>query len=646
MRVPSSMPRPHFSPSIFRDRETAVLCGAGVSKNSGLPLANELKDYILNKLCANEDDINAIRGASLPFEAFMETIADHSDISLILDIFQRGEPNATHLFLARLAKNGEINMIGTTNFDLLLERALVGEGLREGKDFRVYRREDDFAKVVHEGRIAGPISIIKIHGCASDTTTIRTTMRAVASRALSRARKHAIDLLCSRGSHRTLMVLGYSSSDEFDLNPAIRSVVRKRKQVILVEHRRRRGRDIRTLREAPERNPFRRFPGLILECNTDALIRESWNAFGVTHGRYRPLRASVPWEENVERWARCVRTSTKHLIVGKLRFQLSHFSPTVEHCKMALRSARRDSAPRTMAECLALRGQAGAGLGEYRKAAADWAQALTIARNLKDARLRVSCLEKLGGASHNLGDFGKALDYYREALQIARLFRYKSFEVLCNTGLGNAFYRLEHFGNARRHYQRALRLSQESGYKSAEAANLLNLGNTCKELRSYTDARRAYFNGLQVARQIGYSSGEATALVALADLNFATKRFASAFQFYQEALEIATRLNYVVRIINCKQGLGNLSLAQNDLSQALLHLRHARFVARRIGKKSEEAEAWTALARVYRKLGCHKTAIRNYRIAETILTQTRQHRARAEVRDELALTKKSQAMPR
>ena len=112
----------------FKEKEFAVFCGAGISKNSGLPLANELKRYILEKLPIDKKDIEEVMASNFPFEAFIETISENTDISEILEIFQNGEPNTNHILIAKLAKNGYLKTIFTTNFDLLIEKALEKEG--------------------------------------------------------------------------------------------------------------------------------------------------------------------------------------------------------------------------------------------------------------------------------------------------------------------------------------------------------------------------------------------------------------------------------------------------------------------------------------------------------------------------------------
>lgn len=106
--------------------EIAIFAGAGISKDSGLPLANELKKWILSKLMTEKEDIEEIMHSGIPFEYFIHSLP--LDINeKIFKIFKYGEPNTNHILIAKLAKLGIVKNILTTNFDILFEKALKSE---------------------------------------------------------------------------------------------------------------------------------------------------------------------------------------------------------------------------------------------------------------------------------------------------------------------------------------------------------------------------------------------------------------------------------------------------------------------------------------------------------------------------------------
>ena len=112
-----------------------------------MPLANELVRYVLEKLNASKEETETIINSNLPFEAFIETLREHSNIDRILDVFDLGKPNTNHVLLAKLARAKYLKTICTTNFDQLIEKALQSERLVKGKDFQVFYKEDDLAYI-------------------------------------------------------------------------------------------------------------------------------------------------------------------------------------------------------------------------------------------------------------------------------------------------------------------------------------------------------------------------------------------------------------------------------------------------------------------------------------------------------------------
>ena len=262
---------------ILEFKDFAIFCGAGISKNSGLPLANELKQYILEKLFIDKKDRDEVMASNLPFEAFMETLSENSDILKILHIFEKGEPNTNHVLIARMAKNGYLKTILTTNFDLLIEKALEKEGLKRNKDFEVYYDEGQFSGIDFEDIEDKVIRIFKIHGSVDNQDSIRTTMKAVASGTLSDRRMNVVRYLFSSGKHKKVLSLGYSCSDEFDITPQIQSIEENQKEIFFVEHCKE-GKEIEDIRIKEEKNPFKIFPGKRIKCNTDDFIRDLWDS--------------------------------------------------------------------------------------------------------------------------------------------------------------------------------------------------------------------------------------------------------------------------------------------------------------------------------------------------------------------------------
>jgi len=135
--------------------------GAAISKAppAHLPLGGELKRKIIQVLC--DDPLKALdsfREAMLPavketeLSKKVERILPEVVFQILYDIagdygleslryLERGKPNINHKFLARALADGWMEAVLTTNFDRLIEDALLKTRL---KDYIVASSEEDF----------------------------------------------------------------------------------------------------------------------------------------------------------------------------------------------------------------------------------------------------------------------------------------------------------------------------------------------------------------------------------------------------------------------------------------------------------------------------------------------------------------------
>jgi len=272
--------------------DLAIFCGAGISRNSGLPLASELTARIISRLTKNPADREVLNQAQLelPFEAFMDVLfqnglplprrtpregkkrdRDSASIAAIQRFLNLGlhwtdaemnsrhaamfrvfnavdfQPNAAHRLVARLIDGGHVRHVVTTNFDLLLERACfdlllnrayqsIGDVAATSSACTVLYKESQFAswaQMVFSG--PSPL-IVKIHGSAHDLDSIRTTLEQVGARQLSEPRAGVVKHLFGNGPHKKVLVLGYSCSDAFDIVPVVGAVGSTDKTVYYVQH--------------------------------------------------------------------------------------------------------------------------------------------------------------------------------------------------------------------------------------------------------------------------------------------------------------------------------------------------------------------------------------------------------------------------
>jgi len=175
--------------SIFSNRGIyALLLGSGISKNSGIPTGWDIVIDLIKKLA----ELNKEDCSKNPEEWFVKKYEQDPNYSTILskliktptermnflrpyfepteDEISQGikQPTETHKQIASLVKKGYIKVVITTNFDRLLEKALVAEGIEP----IVIRHPDDIdgaMPLVHSNFI-----LIKINGDYLDSRFLNT----------------------------------------------------------------------------------------------------------------------------------------------------------------------------------------------------------------------------------------------------------------------------------------------------------------------------------------------------------------------------------------------------------------------------------------------------------------------------------------
>ncbi len=523
----------------IKRKEFAVFCGAGISFNSGLPGAKELKQCILEKLMDNEDDVEEIMSSKLPFEAFMEVLAENFDISKILDIFKQGEPTANHIFIAKLAKAGLIKTIATTNFDMLIEAALEKEGFKRGEDFEVYFKEEQFSEIDFDAlNKSNKISLFKLHGSIEDEESIRTTVKAVASRLLSEKRLNTIRHIFSNKNHKNVLVLGYSCSDAFDITSQIQSIENSENRVFLVEHAEATQiKDIKNpkLRNGNE-NPFNRFNGYIAESNTNDLVKEIWN--DLIKEEYELKTYKIEWQNFVGEWFKNLEKYIVHSICGIMLYTVSDFKKAIEYYEKGLKICREIGDKSGEGRCYTNLGIAYRNLGDSKKAIEYYEKGLKICLEIGDKSGEGICYTNLGAAYVGLGDSNKAIEYCEKGLKICLEIGDKSGEGRCYTNLGAAYYSLGDSKKAIEYCEKDLEICLEIGDKSGEGRCYTNLGVVYDSLGDSKKAIEYYEKGLKICLEIGDKSGEGKCYGNLGVAYNSLGDFRKAIEYYEKAIPI------------------------------------------------------------------------------------------------------------
>ncbi|MFX1259540.1 MAG: SIR2 family protein, partial [Promethearchaeota archaeon] len=156
------------------DANLTFLVGAGCSVDapSCLPAGRPMMEAIINYTCAQSEREKILKLKELRFEQVVEIIRDRLDPDLkIIDYYGHcDKPNLQHFFLAGMIKKGHFVM--TTNFDFLIEYALLQSGVPKDQIIPVITKQDfETYRVPNELVNEGKKPIYKIHGSTKNVIT-------------------------------------------------------------------------------------------------------------------------------------------------------------------------------------------------------------------------------------------------------------------------------------------------------------------------------------------------------------------------------------------------------------------------------------------------------------------------------------------
>ncbi len=631
--------------SSIEKKDLVVFCGAGISKNSGLPLANELKINILTTLRVEDEDVEKIMNSNYPFEAFIEVVEQYTDISKILEVFASGVPNTNHVLIAKLAKYGYLKTIFTTNFDLLIENAFQLEGLKRNKDFEVYYDEIQFSKLDFENIDNKIVKIFKIHGSLENRKSLRTTLKAVASKRLSYKRINLLRYLFSTGNHKKVLILGYSCSDIFDITPQIQSVHEKNKEIILVEHSEL-GESIEDIKLAEYNNPFKKYFGKRLTCNTAKFMEKiCCLREGIVTGDYDIVNFESKWDKKVDEWFKELKDNKEFLryfIVAGIFFDTSDTKLAIDYFKKSLNVSKEKGIKIGISASCSSLGETYSLLGDYKKAIDYFKESLQIAKkieNKSEELLCNSCYVGLGNIYSELGDFNQAIEYYKKSLEFSygleflnrgmrKLgFHLQSVEVVANVSrkednwldelpcyaqLAGAYARSGDLKNAIKYYGMAIEIAENIGDKLVEAGSYRGLGLVYHSLENFDSAINYSWKALTISEEVGNKVETSICYTNIGAIYDSLGDSTKAIQYHKKSLEIADEIGNKSVQSTCYLNLGCFYNYTGDWNRAIEYHKKSLETADGIGDKVVQSKCYGNLGVSYRNLGDDKNAIMYY----------------------------------
>jgi tetratricopeptide (TPR) repeat protein len=530
---------------IIRSSDAAVLCGAGISYNSGLPLAIPLERYMLEKICdlkgkMNISYVNQILHANIPFEGFIQELAEVVELSSIFDIFKHGNPNSNHFLIAKLAKAGVVREIFTTNFDVLLEKAFEAEGLINNSDYKVLFREEHFENMslINDNYIR----LYKIHGCATDQSSIRATIKSISNRTLYSRRKTVLNHMFSSGKYKNLIVLGYSFSDAFDVCQELLVNPKKKKRIFFVEHSDKF--NVEPLRKVDKKRGLTAYPGCWFKTNIDILLEDIWCRALKQATLKRDVYPEF-WRFHVDEWSKILSIHNeflKLLILGRLLIKIHDYKSAIPFFSgaMHIEEGLKDDFRKGLV--YSGLGIAYRNTGNQKKAVYFDSEALKLSNKTGDYKVRISSLRGIANNLYQRGKYNEAIENYKNALDEAAEYQDRHQESISLQGIGLSYRMLGESQKALKYYRMSLGICTEIGDKEGEAINYSNMGVIWEFKNDLEKAREAFEKSLGVS-------------LKLADPKLTSLTYSNLSSFYGNQGNLVKALDYSKKALKIKRAI-------------------------------------------------------------------------------------------
>ena len=443
------------------DKSLAVFCGAGVSYNSGMPLVGGkygLIASILSHLPLDNELQSKIMKVSIPFELIIETITKGVSFEYrkgLYNLFDNRlyglKPSNQHDYIIELALNGIISTICTTNFDTLFEQSLEN---------RIAKGDvpEDFRYAVYHSNAKGnthsfhnidwrkdELRIIKIHGCVSNPKELGITISHIARRENSLGKMNIIQKLFGKEGtqHYSVIVMGYSCSDHFDITPYLKNIKTSDKKVVFINHAyddqvlKEELIHIKNVREYPldeysnhkqeDINPFKNVhtDSIWINVNTDRLIGS------------KAERQESDWPKLLEQWFQSIAVKYVNEFLHSISFKLLEKAHLFKEAVLYLQR---------------------------------------LQPSLQDEYSNPSLLLDMGWMLENQGKLTDSRKWFKKAESLISVLSNPDFERYCYEGLSSNLRRLGHYEESITYSNKALQLNQKFQDEEGIAQNYVDIG--------------------------------------------------------------------------------------------------------------------------------------------------------------------------
>lgn len=569
---------------MHKDAKLTFLAGAGCSVDppSCLPTGRTMMNEIIKYTCAESEVKKIMKINTLRFEELVEIVHNYLDKDLkIIEYYGECEkPNIIHFFLAEMIQKG--HFVITTNFDSLIERALCQlKKVSESEIVPVITKRDfkNFSDP-EELYSKGKKTVYKIHGSTTNIITkedtkdsLVATIQAIGSNrerlASFQIEPFKRSIFENISNRRSLVVLGYSGNDDFDIVPTLKTL-QNLQNIIWIKHAKDdggviKGYEITTkkalffhkldkvnqlLLEIKQKNPTMSI--YRIDANTRRLIEEVLEVKHKTSSDRFSVSPINWFNDKIKPPSRFY----KLYIPNRIYFHSAKYKDALRCARKMLYVAEDFTDKKAVAA--AEIGTLHLYTGEYDKALKQYKNALEIYKQLGNKVSTAIILNDIGSIYSKQENIDKALKWHKEALKIVEELENLKKDVIIDYNTKITYFDQWKFFK-----------SSERDLIRGKAAILNNIGIIYIEKGNYTEALKHLEKALQIDdgfMNIDQLIGKIHHLNNIGAIYDRQGKYTEALNHYEEAIQISKHFGLgnhpVVRMAKRNKELSKMKLSQ------------------------------------------------------------------------------------
>jgi len=656
------------------------LVGAGCSIDppSCLPAGKSMMDVIIKYACP-ESEIDTIRNLEeLRFEALVEIFRDKLDNDLkIIDYYGLcDKPNTQHFFLADMIKRG--HFIVTTNFDFLIESALLQSGV-PNEDIKVIITKEDFEKFNNPQDLfsKGFKALYKIHGATKNIITDEETKDTlIATIQAFGSNKEGLNvfqvepfkkpLIDNITKNRSLVIIGYSGSDDFDIVPTLK-VLENVKNFIWINHTKNDNgtEKIYEIEESDSQSKINQILSEVrrmynaehsyrIDVNTSRIMGEmiekssklSLERFTITPEEW--LQQNFPEPSKIVKYSIAFRIysdfglyndalkcnkeifsmaerssnpfwkALSRLNFGQVFFAKGEYSDALEWCKQVLEYPGQFDTLWVVVNALKKMGEIYYELANYPEAFKIYNQILDIHIKLNNLEGKAVDYYNMGRILYRIGNYPEALSLYDNALKIAKQFGNLTFRATILNNIGLVYLNQSAYNKALKYFSEALNISTQLGDWNFKIKTLVNIGFIHYNQGSYSDSLKCCEEAVVISEKLRLLPGKAAGFNLMGLIFLEKKDDLEALKNFEKALKIDEQLGDLSGKVSRLNNIATIYINQKNYPEALRRLEEVKQIAEELKESKVIAVCLSNIGSVYALQGELLNALKKFLNAQGI----------------------------